>query len=145
MENSSRAFLDAVRKSMRQIGAATINPELLTAAERLQYGGYLRREQENTVILRLAQERVPIKEIVPATVVVWSGKSCAASARTSFASARVRWSFICRGSTRSGRSGAATAHSRGDGSKPRDSVAGCASSASGPDADGAQKKSTAKP
>jgi len=44
MENASRAFLDAVRKSMRQIraviGAATINPALLTAAERLQYDGY---------------------------------------------------------------------------------------------------------
>ncbi len=41
MENASRAFLDAVRKSMRQIhtviGATTINPKLLTAAERLQY------------------------------------------------------------------------------------------------------------
>jgi len=48
MENASRAFLDAVRKSMRQIrtaiGATTINPDLLTAAERLQYEGYFRRE-----------------------------------------------------------------------------------------------------
>ncbi len=39
MENASRTFLDAVRKSMRQIrtviGATTINPKLLTAAERL--------------------------------------------------------------------------------------------------------------
>jgi signal transduction histidine kinase len=39
MENASRAFLDAVRKSMRQIrsviGATTINPVLLTAAERM--------------------------------------------------------------------------------------------------------------
>jgi transposase len=71
MENASRAFLDAVRKSMRQIrtaiGAATINPELLTAAERLQYDGYLHREEENAVILRLAKERVPIKEIVRRT------------------------------------------------------------------------------
>jgi len=37
MENASRAFLDAVRKSMRQIrsviGATIIDPELLTAAE----------------------------------------------------------------------------------------------------------------
>jgi hypothetical protein len=37
--NASRAFLDAVRKSMRQIrsaiGVTTIDPELLTAAERL--------------------------------------------------------------------------------------------------------------
>src|ERR1700736_170475 len=41
MENGSHAFLDAVRKSMRQVraavGAATINPALLTAAERIQY------------------------------------------------------------------------------------------------------------
>ena len=71
MENASRAFLDAVRKSMRQIrsaiGAATINPDLLTAAERLQYDGYLRREEENAVILRLANEHAPIKEIVRRT------------------------------------------------------------------------------
>ncbi|CAM5220636.1 hypothetical protein BTHI11S_06303 [Bosea thiooxidans] len=37
MENASRAFLDAVRKSMRQIrrtiGATVVNPALLTAAE----------------------------------------------------------------------------------------------------------------
>src|SRR5579872_7561357 len=49
MENASRAFLDAVRKSMRQvrsvIGATRIDPELLTAAERIQYEGYLRREE----------------------------------------------------------------------------------------------------
>ena len=54
MENASHAFLDAVRKSMRQIriavGTATVNPKLLTAAERLQYDGYLRREETNSVI-----------------------------------------------------------------------------------------------
>jgi hypothetical protein len=42
MENASRAFLDAVRRSMRQIrsavGATTIDPKLLTAAERQQSG-----------------------------------------------------------------------------------------------------------
>lgn len=68
MENASRAFLDAVRKSMRQIriaiGATTINRELLTSAERLQYGGYLRREETNAAILALIKEGVPIKEIV---------------------------------------------------------------------------------
>lgn len=68
MENASRAFLDAVRRSMRlirrSIGAATINPELLTAAERLQYEGYLRREETNTSILALAKDGVPIKQIV---------------------------------------------------------------------------------
>ena len=71
MENASRAFLDAVRKSMRQIrgaiGAATINPKLLTAAERIQYEGYLRREEANAVILGLAKEGVAIKEIVRRT------------------------------------------------------------------------------
>jgi len=71
MENASRAFLDAVRKSMRQIravlGAATINPDLLTAAERIQYEGYLRREDANAAILALAREGVTIREIVRCT------------------------------------------------------------------------------
>lgn len=43
MENVSHAFLDAVRKSMREVRAAvdsvTINPDLLTVAERIQYEG----------------------------------------------------------------------------------------------------------
>lgn len=71
MENASRAFLDAVRKSMRQIrtviGSVTINPELLTAAERIQYQGYLHREDTNAVILDLANSGVAIKEIVRCT------------------------------------------------------------------------------
>ena len=71
MENASRAFLDAVRKSMRQIrgaiGAATINPSLLTAAERIQYEGYLRREEDNAAIFSLAKDGVAIKEIVRRT------------------------------------------------------------------------------
>ena len=57
MQNASRAFLDAVRKSMRQIrgviGATTVNPALLTSAERIQYEGYLRREEMNDAILAL--------------------------------------------------------------------------------------------
>lgn len=71
MENASRAFLDAVRQSMRQIrsamGAMTINPDLLTAAERIQYEGYLRREEANTTVLALAGDGVAIKEIVRRT------------------------------------------------------------------------------
>ena len=71
MENASRAFLDGVRKSMRQIrtaiGVATINPSLLTAAERIQYEGYLRREEENAAILGLAKDGATIKQIVRRT------------------------------------------------------------------------------
>src|ERR1700754_2208017 len=61
MENASRAFLDSVRKSMRQIrsaiGATTIDSKLLTAAERLQYEGYLRREETSAAILALSKTR----------------------------------------------------------------------------------------
>ena len=68
MENASQAFLDAVRKSMCQIrsviGATVIKPALLTCAERLQYGGYQRREEANAVVMRLFEAGVPIKEIV---------------------------------------------------------------------------------
>ena len=67
MENASAAFLDAVRKSMRPIraaiGAATIEPALLTAAERLQYEGYLRREETNASILTMVGDGASIKEI----------------------------------------------------------------------------------
>src|SRR6478736_3340354 len=71
LENASRAFLDAVRKAMRQIrsaiGATTIDPKLLTAAERLQYEGYLRREEANATILGLSKRGTPIKQIVRQT------------------------------------------------------------------------------
>ncbi len=71
MENASAAFLDAVRKSMRPIraaiGATVIDPTLLTTAERLQYQGYLRREDTNAAILALAKDGVPIKQIVKRT------------------------------------------------------------------------------
>ncbi|RJG52585.1 ISL3 family transposase [Sphingobium terrigena] len=71
MENASHAFLDAVRRSMRQIrcaiGAMSIKPELLTAAERLQYEGYLHREETNAAILALSKDGVAIKEIVRRT------------------------------------------------------------------------------
>ncbi len=71
MENASRGFLDAVRKSMRQIrsvvGATVINPELLTAAERLRYEGYLRREETNTAVMALFKDGMPIKRIVKRT------------------------------------------------------------------------------
>jgi transposase len=71
MENASHAFLDAVRKSMRQVraavGATAINPDLLTAAERIQYEGYLWREDTNAAIHKHAETGVSIKEIVRLT------------------------------------------------------------------------------
>jgi transposase len=71
MENASHAFLEAVRRSMRQIrrsvGAMTINPALLTAAERLQYEGYLHREETNASVLTIAKDGASIKDIVRRT------------------------------------------------------------------------------
>ena len=71
MENASSAFLDAVRKSMHQIrtamGAGVIDPSLLTFAEKLQYEGYLRREETNAAILSLKEQGIAIKEIVRRT------------------------------------------------------------------------------
>jgi hypothetical protein len=46
------------------IGATVIDPELLTAAERLQYEGYRRREDTDAAIRKLAADGVPIKQIV---------------------------------------------------------------------------------
>jgi transposase len=71
MENASQAFLAATRSCMRQVraalGAATVDPRLLTAAEKLQYDGYLRREDVNAAIMALHKAAKPIKEIVRCT------------------------------------------------------------------------------
>ena len=68
MENASRSFLDAVRQSMRRVrkvvGAVSIDPALLTAAERIQYEGYLRREEADVAIRALSEAGVPIRHIV---------------------------------------------------------------------------------
>ncbi|KAA9011220.1 MULTISPECIES: ISL3 family transposase [Sphingobium] len=71
MENSSRAFLDAVSKSMRQIrqavGSNVVDPKLLTYAEKLQYEGYLRRQETNEAIQELAKSGTSIRQIVRQT------------------------------------------------------------------------------
>uniref|UniRef100_Q07SW5 Transposase IS204/IS1001/IS1096/IS1165 DDE domain-containing protein n=1 Tax=Rhodopseudomonas palustris (strain BisA53) TaxID=316055 RepID=Q07SW5_RHOP5 len=53
-----------MRQVRAAVGAATINPSLLTAAERLQYEGFLRREEANAAVLKLAATGTSIKEIV---------------------------------------------------------------------------------
>lgn len=71
MENASAAVLDAVRRSMNRmrtaIGATTINPELLTCAEKLRYQGYLRLQDSHAAIAALVSDGVPLKEIVRRT------------------------------------------------------------------------------
>ncbi len=71
MENASRAFLDAVQKSMRVIrsalGSSIVDSKLLTRAERLQYDGYLRRQETNDTITALSKQGVPIRQIVKRT------------------------------------------------------------------------------
>jgi transposase len=56
-----------MRNIRAAIGATTINPELLTSAERLQYEGFLRREETNASIITLAKQKVSIKQIVRRT------------------------------------------------------------------------------
>ena len=58
-----------------------IDPALLTCAERLQYDGYLRREQTNAAILGLAKGGWPSRRssAAPAAAARPSVRSCAAS------------------------------------------------------------------
>jgi transposase len=49
------------------IGATTINPSLLTSAEKLRYQGYLRRQDAHNAIAALVSNKVPLKEIVRRT------------------------------------------------------------------------------
>lgn len=71
LENASAAFLSAVQKCMpairKAIGVKTLDPKLLTAAERLQYEGFQRRRQTNRLVHKLAREGMPIKKIVHQT------------------------------------------------------------------------------
>lgn len=70
-ENASAAFLASVKKPMkpirRAVGATTITPKLLTSAERIQYDGYLRREETNKAVAAMAKAGVPIRQIVRRT------------------------------------------------------------------------------
>ena len=71
LENASAAFLAAVRREMpvirHTVGATELDPALLTAAERLQYEGFQRRQQTNQMVRQMAGEGFPIKRIVRST------------------------------------------------------------------------------
>lgn len=51
----------------RTVGARELDPALLTAAERLQYEGFQRRQQTNQLVTQMAAEGIPIKRIVRTT------------------------------------------------------------------------------
>lgn len=150
MENASAAFLDAVRKSMRAIrsmlGATAINPALLTAAERLQYEGFLKREDTTWQILALKEVGHSIKESCagPGTAANWCGKHCGAAGRTCSVSGRVLWHRICRFWTSSGMRAVTTASNFGVGSRIKASEALCALSLSGQHGAGAPTKCASK-
>ncbi len=143
MENASRAFLDAVRKSMRQIriviGATTIDPKLLTAAERLQYEGYLRREETNAAILALSKSGIPIKQIVRQT---GHSRKLVRQVIRGECTGKVRWTCICYGSRISGRPAVATALTSGAAYQRVASEARSASSANGRPVGGGPRRPT---
>jgi transposase len=71
MENASAAFLMAVRRRMRELrrafGQDTLDPSVLTAAERVQFDGWRRRAAEAEAIRALHAEGLGLKEIARRT------------------------------------------------------------------------------
>jgi transposase len=138
MENASAAFLEAVRRSMRPIrialGSTTIDPALLTHAERLQHEGYLRRGRpmaSSALWPRPARRlrRSCVGQVVAAS---WCARSRAAAVAMCSAAGRTFLSRILPGSTPNGRLAAATVPSCGGGFRRElASEAVCASSRNG--------------
>jgi len=71
LENASAAFLDIVRRHMRQlrraISSGDINPDTLSKAEKVQWAGWQRREEMNQRVRALHGEGHGIKAIVKMT------------------------------------------------------------------------------
>jgi len=68
IENASAAFLDVVSQHNRAIrevlASATIDPSVLTKAERRQWNGFRRRQETTDAVLELARRGISIKQIV---------------------------------------------------------------------------------
>lgn len=122
LENANASFLAAVQRSVPAIrkanGATTLDPKLLTAAERLQYEGFQRRQQTNRMVRQMAGDGTPIKRIVRLTGLsrVWSAKSSAANVRMFFASVKAARPLGCRSWSGSGQVAAGKAPNSGAGS-----------------------------
>jgi hypothetical protein len=56
-----------MRQIRTVIGATTIDLKLLTGGERLQYEGYLCREETNAAILAQSKNGIPIEQIMSQT------------------------------------------------------------------------------
>lgn len=71
MGNASTPFLEAMRRSMRAIrqalGAAAVDPAVLTSAGRIQYEGFQRRQENSRVMRHLAAHGASIRPITRLT------------------------------------------------------------------------------
>ena len=71
LENASATFLAAVQRNMpairKAIGVKTLDLKLLTAAERLQFEGFQRRQQTNRMVRQMADDGTAVKRIVRLT------------------------------------------------------------------------------
>ncbi|BEV01184.1 hypothetical protein NSDW_22780 [Novosphingobium olei] len=56
-----------MRQIRQAVGSNVIDPKLLPCAEKLQYEGYLRRQETNEAIQALAKGRTSIRQIVRQT------------------------------------------------------------------------------
>lgn len=94
LENASAAFLSVVQRSMpairKAICSTTLDPAVLTAAEKLQYEGFRRRQDTNKMVRHMARDGTPIKQIVRRTGLSRKlvRQTCGASARTCSASGK---------------------------------------------------------
>ncbi len=114
MENSSRAFLDAVGKSMRQtrqaVGSNVVDPKLLTYAERLQYEGYCAVRRPMRRYKDWPRREYQFGRLFGKPVIVenWFAMSCVVNASMYSERSRVRWITGCHGLTTVGKKGRET-------------------------------------